>query len=96
MRCAGADAETNGSQVGNRTVAADVGYGVLLARGVLTPFATAQMAGYGRGVRLGTRFSASQANLGFELSGERRETVAIEAAHTVRPTSDTDSDSEKW
>ncbi|MCY4638647.1 MAG: autotransporter outer membrane beta-barrel domain-containing protein, partial [Acidobacteria bacterium] len=65
-----------GSQVGSRTIAADVGYGVMLARGVLTPFAAAQMAGYGRGVKLGTRFSASQANLGFELSGERREAGA--------------------
>ena len=65
-------------------VDADVGYGVLLARGVLTPFAAAQVAGHGRGVRLGTRFAASQANLGFELSGERREAVAAEAAHAVR------------
>ena len=40
-----------GSQVGSRTIAADVGYGVMLARGVLTPFAAAQMAGYGRAVK---------------------------------------------
>ncbi len=73
-----------GSQVGSRTVAADVGYGVLLVRGVLTPFAAARVAGYGRRVRLGTRFAASQADLGFELSGERREAVAAEAAHAVR------------
>ena len=73
-----------GSQVQARTIAADVGYGVMLARGVLTPFAAAQVAGYGRGVRLGTRFAASQADLGFELSGERRDAVTVAPEHAVR------------
>ena len=67
------------------TLDTKLGYGIALAaRGVLTPFATARLSGYGRGLRLGTRFVASQADLDVELSGERRQSALAAPEHGVR------------
>ena len=67
------------------TLDTNLGYGIRLpARGVLTPFATARLSGNGRGLRLGTRFVASQADLDVELSGERRESALAAPEHGVR------------
>ena len=62
---------------------ARVGYGVGLAeRGLLTPFVEAGMS-KGRRLRVGTRFDGWRADLGMELSGERREGGNGEAEHGV-------------
>lgn len=67
------------------TLDTNVGYGMALAaRGVLTPFATARLSGYGRSLRLGTRFVASQADVDVELSAERRESALAAPEHGVR------------
>ena len=65
---------------------ARIGYGVALApEGLLTPFAEAGLAGGDAGrLRLGTRFDASHADLGVELSGERRESGSADPEHGVR------------
>ena len=43
------------------TLDTNLGYGIALAaRGVLTPFATARLSGYGQGLRLGTRSATSR------------------------------------
>ncbi|MCY4438892.1 MAG: hypothetical protein OXE53_01585, partial [Deltaproteobacteria bacterium] len=62
---------------------ARVGYGVGLAeRGLLTPFVEAGMS-ESRRLRVGTRFDGWRADLGMELSGERRESGNGEAEHGV-------------
>ena len=65
---------------------AKVGYGFALprARGVLTPFAEAGLAGgESRRLRLGARFESSRADLRVELAGERRESAASEPEHEL-------------
>ena len=70
---------------GSGTLDTNLGYGIgLAARGVLTPFAAARLSGYGRALRLGTRFVASQADLNVELAGERRERDVAAPEHGVR------------
>ena len=70
---------------GSGTLDANLGYGLALAaRGVLTPFAAARLSGYGRGLRLGTRFAGWQEDLDVELSGERRESAVAAPRHGVR------------
>ena len=67
------------------TLDTNLGYGIgLAARGVLTPFAAARLGGYGRTLRLGTRFVASQADLDVELTGERRASAVATPEHGVR------------
>ena len=67
------------------TLDANLGYGIALpARGLLTPFAAVRLSGYGRGLQMGTRFAASQADLDVELSGERRESAVAAPEHGVR------------
>ncbi len=65
---------------------ARIGYGFAMAeRGVLTPFAETRFAGEeSRRLRLGTRFDASYMDLGVELSGERRESGAVDPEHVLR------------
>ena len=67
------------------TLDTNLGYGIALAaRGLLTPFAAARLSGYGRDLRLGTRFVASQADLDVELSAGRRESTLAVPEHGVR------------
>ena len=62
---------------------ARIGYGVGLAeRGLLTPFVEAGVS-KSRRLRVGTRFDGWRADLGMELSGERREDGNGEAEHGV-------------
>ncbi len=62
---------------------ARIGYGVGLAeRGLLTPFVEAGMS-ESRRLRVGTRFDGWRADLGMELSGERREGGNGEPEHGV-------------
>ena len=63
---------------------ARIGYGVAVAPvgGLLTPFVEAGMS-KGRRLRVGTRFDGWRADLGMELSGERREGDNGEVEHGV-------------
>ena len=72
------------SGAGDRTAFdARIGYGVGLAeRGLLTPFLEAGVS-ESRRLRVGTRFDGWRADLGLELSGERREDGNGEAEHGV-------------
>ena len=66
--------------------AARIGYGlgVPKERGLLTPFAEARLTDDDRRrLRLGARFEATGADLGVELSGERRESAATAPEHAL-------------
>ncbi len=64
---------------------AQIGYGVALARGVLTPFAEAGLAGNAsRRMRLGTRYAVSRTALALELAGTRQERAGAAPVHGVR------------
>ncbi len=74
-----------GAGRGSGTLDTNIGYGIgLAARGVLTPFTAARLTGYGRALRLGTRFVASQTDLDVELTSERRERGGAAPEHGVR------------
>ena len=68
------------------SVDARIGYGIAASpAGMLTPFVETGLADEGsRRLRVGTRFDASGAALGVELSGERSESGGAEPEHALR------------
>ena len=70
----------NPGRPGTETAALDaqIGYGVVLARGVLTPFAQAGLAGNAsRRLRLGTRYAVSRTALPWNSPGPARSRLAL-------------------